>query len=99
MDDVAIIKDVNCNETIWLKIEIRSGVDLYVGCVYMPTQGNIKPTCTDKFNLLQKDIRKFQSKGRVVLVVDFNARVGKGDGVDDVFGMFGESICNSNGNM
>ena len=65
----------------------------------MPTQGNIKQICTDRFNLLEEDIRKFQSKGRVVLVGDFNARVGKGDSVDDVIGMFGESTCNSNGNM
>ena len=41
----------------------------------------------------------FQSKGRVVLLGDFNARVGKSNDVDDVIGMFGEASCNSNGNL
>ena len=33
MEDVTIIKNVKCNETIWLRIV--SGIDLHVGCVYM----------------------------------------------------------------
>ena len=36
MEDVTIIKNVKCNETIWLRIKILSGVDLYIVCVYMP---------------------------------------------------------------
>ena len=40
-----------------------------------------------------------QSKGRVLLLGDFNVRVGKSDDVDDVMGMFGEITCNSNGNL
>ena len=99
IDDVTIIKDVKCNETIWLRIKIRSGVDLYIGCVYMPTQGNVKQVCNDRFNLLEEDICMFQSKGRVLVLGDFNARVGKGEDVDDVVGMFGENTCNSNGNL
>ena len=99
MEDVTIIKNVKCNETIWLRIKIVSGVDLYIGCVYMPTQGNIKHLCTDRFNLLEEDICMFQSKGRVLLLGDFNARVGKSEDVDDVIGMFGENTYNSNGNL
>ena len=99
IDDVTIIKNVKCNETIWLRIRIRSSVDLYIGCVYMPTQGSVKQICTDRFNLLEEDICMFQSKGRVLLLGDFNARVGKSDDIDDVIGMFGENTCNSNGNL
>ena len=40
----------------------------------------------------------FKQKGRVVLLGDFNARVGKSVDVDDVIGMFGEDFCNGNGN-
>ena len=58
----------------------------------MPTQGNIKHLCTDRFNLLEEDICMFQSKGRVLLLGDFNARVGKSEDVDDVIGMFGEML-------
>ena len=32
-------------------------------------------------------------KGRVVLLGDFNARVGKSTDVDDVIGIFGEDTC------
>ena len=65
--------------------------------MYLLTQGNVKHICTDTFKLLKEDICMFQSKGRVLLVGDFNARVGKGDDEDDVIGMFGEASCNSNG--
>ena len=39
----------------------------------------------------------FKSKQRVVLLGDFNARIGKGLDSDDVVGPFGEEVCNSNG--
>ena len=35
---------------------IRKGVDLYIGCVYVPAHGNIKHISTDRFNLLKEDI-------------------------------------------
>ena len=37
----------------------------------------------------------FREKGKVVLLGDFNARVGKAVDSDDVIGMFGEDTCNS----
>ena len=39
-----------------------------------------------------------KQKGRVVLLGDFNARVGRSVDVDDVIGMFGEETCNASGN-
>ena len=99
LDDVTITKKVKFNETIWLRTRIRKGADLYIGCVYLPTQGNVKHICTDRFNLLEEDICTFQSKGRVLLLGDFNARVGKSNDLDDVIGMFGEASCNSNGKL
>ena len=41
----------------------------------------------------------FKSKGRVLLLGDFNARLGKSSDVSEVVGMFGEDTCNSNGNL
>ena len=67
--------------------------------MYLPTQGNVKHICTDRFNLLEEDICMFQSKGRVLLLGDFNARVGKSNDLDDVIGMFGEASCNGNGKL
>ena len=40
----------------------------------------------------------FKQKGRVMLLGDFNARVGKSVDVDDVNGIFREYFCNGNGN-
>ena len=62
-EDVTIIKNIRFSETIWLRIKNLCGIDLYVGCVYMPTQDNIKHLCTDRFNLLEEDVCMFQSKG------------------------------------
>ena len=65
LDDVTVIKNVKYKETTWLRIMIRTGIDLYIGCAYLPTQGNVKHICTNRFNLLGEDICMFQSKGRV----------------------------------
>ena len=54
------------------------------------TLRNISQTQNVVQSIVEEDIRKFQSKGRVVLVGNFNARVGKVDGVDDVIGRFGQ---------
>ena len=37
-------------------------------------------------------------KGKVVLLGDFNAGVGRSAQIDDVVGMFGENTCNASGN-
>ena len=47
---------------------------------------------------LKEDVLSFKQKGRVVLLGDFNARVGRSVDVDDVIGMFGEETCNASGN-
>ena len=39
----------------------------------------------------------FMEKGRVVLLEDFNARVGNVSKIDEVIGMFGEETSNNNG--
>ena len=47
---------------------------------------------------LKEDVLTFRQKGKVVLLGDFNARVGRSVEVDDVIGMFGEDTCNASGN-
>ena len=46
---------------------------------------------------LKEDVLGFMQKGRVVLLSDFNVRVGRSTDVD-VIGMFGEETCNASGN-
>ena len=47
---------------------------------------------------MKEDVLGFKQKRRVVLLGDFNARVGRSTDVDDVIGMFGEKTCNASGN-
>ena len=50
-------------------------------------------------NILKEVVLSFKEKGKVVLLGDFNARVGsRSVQIDDVIGMFGEDICNASGN-
>ena len=68
-------------------------------CVYIhvPTEGSGIATIDDSYSLLRK-ILTFKQKGKIDLLGDFNARVGKSNEVDDVIGMFGEGACNASGN-
>ena len=50
------------------------------------------------FDRLKEDVLCFREKGTVVLLGDFNARVGRSADIDDVIGMFGEDTCNASGN-
>ena len=54
-------------------------------------------TNDDSYNLLKEDVLTFKQKGKVVLLGDLNARVGKSSEVDDVIGMLGEETCNASG--
>ena len=48
---------------------------------------------------LKEDVRtSFRQKGKVVLLGDFNARVGRSVELDDVICKFGEDTCNASGN-
>ena len=67
----------------------REGSIVY--CVYMPTDSNSVSVMDSVYEQLKEDVLSFKQKGRVVLLGDFNARVGKSV---DVIGMFGEDFCN-----
>ena len=60
---------------------------LYIGCVYMPTDGSGIATIDDSYNLLKEDVPTVKQKGKVALLGDFNARVGRSSEVDDVIGI------------
>ena len=65
---------------------------LYTGCVYMPTDSTTSVAVVEScYGELKEDVHvlSFREKGRVVLLVDFNARVGRSVEVADVIGMFG----------
>ena len=47
---------------------------------------------------LKEDVFSPRQKRKVVLLGDFNARVGRSVELDDVIGMFGEDTCNARAN-
>ena len=90
------ISQVNYDESLWLKLRGERGHGaLFVGCVYMPTDSASVSFLEECYSKLKEDVLSFREKGRVVLLGDFNARVGKAVDSDDVIGMFGEDTCNS----
>ena len=99
VDEVEFISQVRYEESVWMKVRGGRGREaLYIGCVYMPTDSNSVSVMDSVYEQLKEDVLSFKQKGRVVLLGDFNARVGKSVDVDDVIGMFGEDFCNGNGN-
>ena len=97
VDEVEFISQVRYEESVWMKVRGGRGREaLYIGCVYMPTDSNSVSVMDSVYEQLKEDVLSFKQKGRVVLLGDFNARVGNSVDVDDVIGMFGEDFCNGN---
>ena len=89
VNELEFVGEVKYAESVWMKVRGERGRSaLYIGCVYMPTDGSGIATIDDSYNLLKEE---------VVLLGDFNARVGSSSEVDDVIGMFGEETCNASG--
>ena len=90
-----IINTVKYEESVWMKIRSERGREaLYIGCVYMPTDSTSISVMDSCYERLKEDVLSFREKGKVVLLGDFNARVGRSAQLDDVVGMFGENTCN-----
>ena len=71
---------------------------LCIFVVYMPSDGTSISVINNSYEKFKEDVLSFKQKGRVLLLGDFNARVGKAVDVNDVIGMFGEKTCNASGN-
>ena len=99
VSEVEFITSVEYEESVWMKVRGGRGrSDLYVGCVYMPTDSTSVAAVDAGYVRLKEDVLSFRQKGKVVLLGDFNARVGRSVELDDVIGMFGEDTCNASGN-
>ena len=77
--------------------EGRCTDSLYIECIYMPTTTASVYMMDACYKKLKEDVLIFKKKGRVMLLGDFNTRVGNASEIDDVIGMFGEDTSNNNG--
>ena len=99
VDEVEFVNMVKYEESVWMKVQGGRGMEtLYICCVYMPTDSSSVSVMEESYASLKEDVLGFKPKGRVILLGDFNARVGRSTDVDDVVGMFGEETCNASGN-
>ena len=99
IDEVEFVSKVRYEESVWMKFRGGRGREaLYLCCIYMPTDSACASVIEDSYVKLKEDVLGFMQKGSVVLLGDFNARVGRSTDVDDVIGMFGEETCNASGN-
>ena len=91
VNEVEFINSVKYEESVWMKVHSDRGREaLYIGCVYMPTDSTSISVVDSCYYRLKEDVLSFKEKGKVVLLGDFNARVGRSVQIDDVIGMFGE---------
>ena len=91
VSEVEFITAVAYEESVWMKVRGERGrLALYIGCVYMPTDSTSVAVLDTCYERLKEDVLSFREKGKVVLLGDFNARVGKVADDDDVIGKFGE---------
>ena len=98
VNEVEFVGGVQYEESVWMKMRGERGRSaLYVGCVCMPTNSTGAAGIDESYSKLKEDVLSFKQKGTVVLLGDFNARVGKSVEVD-VIRMFGEETCNASGN-
>ena len=99
VSEVEFVTSVRYEESVWMKVRGERGRSaLYIGCVYMPTDSTSVAVVESCYGRLKEDVLSFREKGQVVLLGDFNARIGRSVEVDDVIGMFGEDTCNASGN-
>ena len=84
---ISIIKETDC--TVWLKLDkhfLHLCQDIFICAIYIPPENSSywRTHDFDPFLILEQDVTKFQEKGEVILVGDFNARTGdKPDYVPD----------------
>ena len=96
--EVQFITNINLEESAWIKVRGGRGKEsLYIGCIYMPTTTASVSTMDACYENLKEDVLIFKEKGKVMLLGDFNARVGTASEIDEVIGMFGEETSNNNG--
>jgi len=66
---------------MFIKIKEQGKTDLFIGCVYAPTCTANKKQIEDVYNELESLVQELKTKGDVILLGDFNARIGNNNKV------------------
>jgi len=98
-DIIEVMKDTTFDESIWLRVPGERGTkDFFVGNIYMPPESKSTVNRIQQiFGEIATDVQKYKRLGEVMLVGDFNARVGKANQPNDIIGQYGEEKRNTNG--
>ncbi len=87
-------------EAFWLVMQRQGPArKLYIGAAYMPDISKPQAVRETAYEQLQQDLQWLASRGAVVVVGDFNARVGRASSPTQHIGMHGEPHQNANGRL
>jgi len=88
------------SEAFWLVMQRQGAArKMYIGALYMPDISKPQNVRENAYELLQQDLQFLASKGAVVVMGDFNARVGRATAPTEHIGMHGEQDINANGRL
>jgi hypothetical protein len=73
---VKLLKESKYEGLLWVTVSLVANEQLHVGCFYSPREGTDTQVMRGIYDELMADIERLSATGRVVLVGDFNARVG-----------------------
>ena len=98
-DVIEVISDTKFNESMWIRVPGERGrKDMFVGNVYMPPESkNMVKDIRIGFEEVAADVQNFKRMGEVVLVGDFNSRIGRTTNPQGAIGQYGEGATNKNG--
>ena len=86
------------DEALWLVVPAQRGArKLFIGVVYMPDEGKPAALKRAAYTALQEDLAFLSRNGSLIVMGDFNARIGRAASPSARFGMYGEAGTNSNG--
>ena len=72
-----VVSTIKYEESVWMKVRGGRGREaLYICCVYMPMDSSSVSVIEESYASLKENVLGSRQKGRVVLLGDFNARVG-----------------------
>ena len=78
-DIIEVIKDTKFDESMWTRVPGERGAKyVFLGNIYMlPESKSTVKEIQRKFGEVAVDVQKYKRQGEVVLLGDFNSRIGK----------------------